>query len=76
MTANITDLAEFEDEVFDEKDILDWATSGTGGGLPDVSAQPFAAWLNNTWNEFGDEDREQTNEEVLKSALDHWTGRS
>lgn len=76
MTANITDLAEFEDEVFDERDILDWATSDTGGGLPRVSAEPFAAWLNNTWNEYSDEDREQTNEEVLKSALDHWTGRS
>lgn len=76
MTADITDLAEFEDEVFDQNDILDWAKSSTGGGLPPVSAEPFAAWLNDTWNEYNDEDREQTNGEVLKSALEFWTGRS
>jgi hypothetical protein len=74
VAAKITDPADFEEPVFSPSEILAWATSETGGGLPDVSARPFATWLDFTWNDFGDESEIQTNEDVLKGALEHWTG--
>ena len=76
MTAKITDLADFEGQVFDKSEILAWATSDQGGGLPSVSARPFAAWLDGMWNQYSDESGTQTNEDVLKGALSFWTGRS
>jgi hypothetical protein len=74
MTAKVTDIAEFGDEEFDYYKIKNWALADDGGGLPEVSAQPFANWINNAWNEFDDESGTQTNEDVLKGALDYWTG--
>lgn len=75
MTNNdLSALADFDDDMFDEGAILDWALSDTGGGLPEVSARPFARWLNNEWNDFADESGAQTNEDVLKGALMHWMG--
>lgn len=69
-------LADFEDDSFDEQAILTWASSDAGGALPAVSAHPFASWLNEAWNDFDDESGAQSNEDVLKGALDFWTGRS
>ena len=49
-------------------DIREWAEDPHGGGLPAVSARPFATWL--------DEDGERTNEQVLKGARAHWVGEA
>jgi hypothetical protein len=76
MTAKITDLADFEDDGFDYYKIKNWTESDTGGGLPAVSAQPFANWINNQWNDFDDGSGTQTNEDVLKGALAFWTGQA
>ncbi len=74
--SGLTSLANFEDDGFAYFKILNWADSDTGGGLPYVSALPFAHWLNNAWNDFDDGEGKLTNEDVLKGALDHWTGKS
>lgn len=74
MAVKITDPADFEKNVFGYDLIKEWALSDAGGSLPDVSARPFATWLDFTWNDFGDESEIQTNEDVLKGALEHWTG--
>lgn len=74
MAAKITDPADFETTSFGYFEMLAWATSDTGGGLPDVSARPFAAWLDGVWNQFDDGSGTQTNEDVLKGALSDWTG--
>lgn len=73
---NLSDLADFQDDNFDEAAILKWAMSDTGGDLPRVSARPFASWLNEEWNSFSDDSGTLTNEDVLKGALAHWTGAS
>lgn len=67
-------LADFVDDNFDENAIRNWATET--GHLPDVSAFPFASWLNSAWNDFDDDSGAQTNEDILKGALEFWTGRS
>lgn len=54
-------------------DIREWAEDE--GGLPAVSARPFAVWLDEVfyeWNEGGD----FTNEDVLKGARAHWVGEA
>lgn len=74
----LTDPADFDGPVseFDFKLILEWALADGGGGLPSVSARPFAAWLDENWNEFDDGEDKLTNKDVLEGALGHWTGRS
>lgn len=42
--------------------------------LPVHSARPFAAWLDETWNEFN-EDEDQTVGEVIAGALAYWRGQ-
>ncbi|HEX5705641.1 MAG TPA: hypothetical protein VFX97_20750 [Pyrinomonadaceae bacterium] len=74
MNNDLSALADFDDDNFDENAIRNWATET--GGLPDESAFPFASWLNGVWNGFDDGSGAQTNEDILKSALGFWTGRS
>lgn len=71
----VKELANFEEVEIGPADILEWAQSDEGGGLPTVSAEPFAAWLDAEWNEFDQGDETQTNEDVLKGALAFWTGQ-
>ena len=73
--AKVTDLADFEDAVFGYRLIKEWAMSDEGGGLPSVSARPFAAWIDSEWNGFDDGSGTQTNEDILKGALDFWRGQ-
>lgn len=54
-------------------DIREWAEDE--GGLPAVSARPFAAWLDENFYDFN-EDGEATNEQVLKGARAHWVGEA
>ena len=68
--------ADFETTAFGYARIKEWAVSDKGGGLPLVSAQPFANWLNNEWNDFDDGEGKLTNADVLYGAWKHWTGRS
>lgn len=72
----LNETADFEDDGFPYHRILNWAQSDKGAGLPYVSAQPFANWLDNNWNDYDDGTGSQTNEDILKGALDFWTGRS
>lgn len=72
--SGVTDLADFDADGFTEQDIRTWATEH--GGLPDVSAFPFASWLDQSWNDYNDGSGTQTNEDVLTGALGFWTGRS
>lgn len=72
--SSVTDLAGFEGDDPDVRAILDWAQNT--GGLPGVSASPFADWLDSAWNDYDDGSGTQTNEQILKSALEFWTGRS
>jgi hypothetical protein len=74
--AKLTDLADFENQVFTQDMILEWAKSESGGGLPSVSARPFAEWIDRSWNDFDDGEGKLTNEDVLKGAQEFWTGRS
>ncbi|WP_086559953.1 hypothetical protein [Streptomyces africanus] len=53
-------------------DIREWAEGD--GGLPAVSARPFAAWLDEEAFYDFNEDGDKTNEEVLKGARAHWVG--
>lgn len=71
---NVTDLAEFEVGLFGYNLIKRWALSSTGGGLPEVSARPFATWLHDSWNDFDDGSGTMTNEVILKGALAFWKG--
>ena len=72
----LNDLADFEDITFPYHRILNWARNDDGGGLPDVSAEPFAAWLNQEWSDYDDGSGKMTNEDVLKGALAFWTGQA
>jgi hypothetical protein len=56
------------------EDIRTWAAHDSGGGLPDVAALPFAAWLDAVWSDYDDGEGTQTNDDVLKGALAYWTG--
>lgn len=76
MTAKITDVADFNEAVFGYFEMLKWAESSSGGGLPNVSARPFAAWLDGIWRDFDDSSGTQTNEDILKGAVAFWTGRA
>jgi len=73
---NLNAVADFESAVFGYFDMLVWAKADGGGGLPDVSARPFAAWLDGSWNDYDDGEGKLTNEDVLKGALAFWTGRA
>lgn len=75
MNGELSAHADFEEAMFDMDDILEWAQTDTGGGLPYVSAQPFASWLDSVWSDYDDGTGDQTNEDVLKGALSFWTGR-
>lgn len=73
-------LAEMEDgdsrpgvKALTRYDIREWAEDD--GGLPAVSARPFAAWLNEVFYDFN-EGGELTNEQVLKGARAHWVGEA
>lgn len=72
----ITQPANFEESTFGYFEMVEWAKDDEGGGLPDVSARPFAAWLDGTWNEFDDGTGKQTNDNILQGAWESWTGRS
>ena len=72
----LTDPADFEKQAFGFDLIYAWALADGGGGLPAVSARPFAVWLDDEWNEFDDGEDKLTNKDVLEGALEHWTGRS
>lgn len=68
-------LADFEDgEAFDRAAIEFWAD--TTGNLPTISAHEFARWLDREWNDYDDGSGTQTNEQILKGALEFWTGRA
>lgn len=67
-------LANFEVPDFDQDMILDWAQSDDGAGLPHPAAVAFTAWLDSGWTEYDDPERDQTNLDILKSALSEWTG--
>lgn len=54
-------------------DIREWAEGD--GGLPAVSARPFATWLNEVFYDWN-EDGEATNEQVLKGARAYWVGEA
>ena len=41
--------------------------------LPEYSARPFAAWLDNNWFEYS-EPETRTNKEVIDGALVDWRG--
>lgn len=73
-TTGLTSVANFEEAVFTEDMILQWAQADTGGGLPAPSALAFASWLDSTWNDYDDGTDKQTNQDVLTGALAHWTG--
>lgn len=56
---------------------LVWAQDQNGGALPRYSAQPFANWVHNAWDDFlGDpeDDANTTTEDVLKGAVADWCG--
>lgn len=42
--------------------------------LPSESARPFAAWLDEEWNTFN-EDEDKTVGQVVAGALAYWRGR-
>lgn len=70
----LENTADFEEPVFDQDMIMDWAQSDEGGGLPYPSARPFSIWLDSGWPEYDDPESVQTNLDILWSALDEWTG--
>lgn len=76
MKAKVTDLADFTTTAFGYFEIVTWAKSDEGGGLPDPSARPFAAWLDGCWADFQDEENPPTNEDVLKGAIAFWKGEA
>ncbi|MFJ4682047.1 hypothetical protein [Streptomyces sp. NPDC088789] len=45
------------------------------GELPPYSAQSFATWLHDAWNDFN-EDGELTNGDVIAGALAAWRGNA
>lgn len=71
---DLENLANFEEPVFDQDMIRDWAQSDDGAGLPYPSALAFSTWLDTGWPEYDDPERDQTNADILWSALDEWTG--
>lgn len=75
MNGSLTAHADFEESMFDEDDMLEWAQDSKGGSLPAPSALAFASWLDSVWNDYDDSSGTQTNEDILKGALAFWTGR-
>lgn len=67
-------LADFEEDLFDEAAIRKWAIET--GDLPVFSAEPFARWLDQAWNDYDDGSGTLTNEDVLKGALAEWKGEA
>ena len=59
----------------DEDMIFDYVT-GEENALPEYSARPFAAWLDENWSQYTDDPREGllTNRDVIASALVDWCG--
>ena len=47
----------------------------SSGELPRESAEPFAAYVHEAWNEYN-EDGELTNGQVIAGALAYWRGRA
>jgi hypothetical protein len=75
-------LAEMEDgddrpgvKALSTYDIREWAEDPHGGGLPAVSADAFAKWLDGVFYDWS-EDGETTNEDILKGARAHWVGEA
>jgi hypothetical protein len=66
--APATDVAEGA-----EADIFDHVFRDTAA-LPEESARPFAAWLDECWNEWN-EDEDKTVGEVIAGALAYWRGQ-
>lgn len=60
-------------KALEHDDIREWAEGD--GGLPAVSARPFADWLDDAFYDFN-EDGDKTNEDVLKGARAHWVGKA
>lgn len=75
-TPGLTSLASFQVIDFTQEMVRQWAVAESGGGLPAVSADAFAQWLNEVWNGFDDGTGTQTNEDILTGAWKSWTGRS
>jgi len=56
---------------------LAWAQDADGGQLPRESAQPFANWIHNVWDDFLGEDEENdgvTTRKILEGAVEQWCG--
>lgn len=56
---------------------LEWALDADGGALPRYSAQPFANWIHNAWDNFLGEDEENngvTTRKILEGAVSDWCG--
>jgi hypothetical protein len=70
----LTERADFDEPVFDRDMILDWAMNGQGGDLIGPAASAFASWLDADWNDYDDGTGTQTNEDVLRGALNQWVG--
>jgi hypothetical protein len=75
--AELTDLAVFHGDdshgdAFSYTEIKKWALEY----LPEVSASPFATWLDQVWDDYDDDSGTQTNGAILQGALSFWTGRS
>lgn len=74
-------LAESGDSELDAREGVQMTTFGmiheyvtSNGELPEESARPFAAWLDEAWNEWN-EDGRLTNGEVIAGALAYWRGQ-
>jgi hypothetical protein len=76
-------LAEMDDSDLDARDGVQPVTEAMirayvmeAHGLPNVSAYPFAAWLQNAWFDFIDPDSpETTNGQIVYGAVQHWIGK-
>lgn len=53
--------------------IRDWALDPEHGGLPNVSGQAFAQWLDHVWENWT-EDPEIPVKDVLEGAVEDWCG--
>lgn len=79
---NPTALAESGDGELDGREAVQPVTPAmvreyvvTAGELPIESARPFAAWLDEGWNDWN-EDGDLTNGQVISGALAYWRGQA